>query len=191
MSYVFSALKAAQSAAIILKHKPSCEMSYMKLLKLLYIADRESIKETGTPITGDYVVAMKYGPVLSGIYDFMMKRSTDGFDVWGQFIDTIGMDLKLVDDPGTSLLCKYEIDKLNEVYERYKSFDQFALAALTHSFPEWVQNNPGTSSRDIPLQHIIDAVGRSDSMDDILQAQADDFYFAKLFGETPVNCECG
>lgn len=39
-------------------------MSYLRMLKLLYLADRESLKETGHTITGDRVVAMEHGPVL-------------------------------------------------------------------------------------------------------------------------------
>lgn len=52
MSWVFSPKKAAQVAAVILKASGG-QMDYRKLMALLYIADRESIKETGTPITGD------------------------------------------------------------------------------------------------------------------------------------------
>jgi hypothetical protein len=35
--------------------------------KLLYLADRESLKKTGRPITGDRVVAMEHGPVLRSV----------------------------------------------------------------------------------------------------------------------------
>lgn len=53
MSWVFSAKKAAQATGIILKASPDGRMDYRKVMILLYLADRESIQETGRPITGD------------------------------------------------------------------------------------------------------------------------------------------
>lgn len=53
MGWVFSARKAAQATAVILKAAPDHRMDYRKLMALLYIAERESIKETDTPIVGD------------------------------------------------------------------------------------------------------------------------------------------
>ncbi len=52
MSWVFSTEKATQVAVVLLKLSGG-RMDYRKLMALLYIADRESIKETSTPITGD------------------------------------------------------------------------------------------------------------------------------------------
>jgi len=46
-------------------------IDYLRLLKLLHIADREWLAETGESITGDRAYAMKYGPVLSSIYDLV------------------------------------------------------------------------------------------------------------------------
>ncbi len=53
MSWTFSAEQAVQVVAIVLKLAPDKQMDYRKLMALLYISDRESIKETGAPITGD------------------------------------------------------------------------------------------------------------------------------------------
>jgi len=40
-------------------------MSYLKLIKLLYIIDREALLRWGRPLTGDRYVSMDHGPVLS------------------------------------------------------------------------------------------------------------------------------
>ena len=181
MSYVFSPEKVVESAAVILKETANCELNYMKFLKLLYSADRESIKETGTPITGDKPIAMRHGPVLSIIYNLLMERADKGSEVWGQFFEKDGLMLRLIDDPGEAELCQYEIDKLREVFERYKDKNPWELNVITHEFEEWKRNDPGQSSQSIPLEHIIDAVGRSDDMDDLLQARSDSQYFSELF----------
>lgn len=181
MSYVFSIKKTIQATAIILKAAPDCQLNYMKFLKLLYIADRESIKETGVPITGDSPVAMRHGPVLSKVYDLIMKRDVAESDLWEEIIEKNGLTITLLDDPGDEELCQYEIDKLKEVFTRYEDKNQWDMRDITHAFEEWKKNDPGHSSQPIPLEHIIDAVGRSDDMDDILQDREESTYFSKLF----------
>ncbi len=187
MSYNFSPKRAAQAAAVMLKEADRCEMSYMKLLKLLYIADRESIAEQGAPITGDRLVAMPHGPVLSTVYDYIMQRDADGADMWNLFIETDGVSVRLIDDPGESKLSRYALGKLKAVSERYKDFDQWELRQITHGFPEWIRNNPGHSSSPIPLQHIVDAVGCSADLDDIVQEREEAHYFARLFDDKSGN----
>ena len=44
-------------------------MSYMRLLKLLYLAERKSLAETGRPILGDRTIAMQQGPVMEATGD--------------------------------------------------------------------------------------------------------------------------
>jgi uncharacterized phage-associated protein len=180
MSYVFSPKRAAQAAAVLVKLEPKCEINYMKLIKLLYIADRESIAETKAPITGDDPFAMKHGPVLSRIYDFVMDRDSEGVNVWSEYFETNGLNVHLLGDPGTDELCPYDIKKLQEVFDRHKNDDQWDLEELTHMYKEWQRNDPGRSSRPIPLQHIVDAVGLSNEMDDVLRLQAEAKYFARV-----------
>src|SRR6266480_2169456 len=96
----FDPLKAAQAASVLLKEEGG-RMSRLRLLKLLYIADRESIAETLRPITGDEVVAMDHGPVLSMTYRFICRRQAPGTAIWETYIVQDGLrDHVLVADPG-------------------------------------------------------------------------------------------
>jgi len=56
---------------VLLKFEESREMDRVRLLKLLYIADRESIAQTGEPILGTKLVAMKWGPLHSKVLDLI------------------------------------------------------------------------------------------------------------------------
>ena len=67
----FNITKTIQASAVLLKADPNHSMSRLRLLKLLYIADRESLTERARPITGDYPVAMDHGPVLSNTYNLI------------------------------------------------------------------------------------------------------------------------
>jgi uncharacterized phage-associated protein len=48
-------------------------MSYMKLIKLLYLAGREALARWGRPIPTDTYVATKHGPVLSQVLDLITE----------------------------------------------------------------------------------------------------------------------
>lgn len=68
MRWIYNPLKAAQAAAHLLQlHHGS--MNVMVLVKLLYLADRQALVESGYPITCAAMVSMPHGPVLSQIYD--------------------------------------------------------------------------------------------------------------------------
>ena len=58
--------KVVQVVGYILS-KYQGKLNYTKLIKMLYLADRESMRQTGYPITGDNYVSMPRGVVLSGM----------------------------------------------------------------------------------------------------------------------------
>ena len=71
----FNERKATQAAAHLLRLHGG-RMSCMKLIKLLYLADREALLTWGRPISTDRYVSMDRGPVLSRVLDL----ATDGGD---------------------------------------------------------------------------------------------------------------
>ncbi len=64
----FNERKATQAAAHLLKLRGG-EMSFMKLINLLYLADRSALLQWVRPITTDSYVSMDRGPVLSRVLD--------------------------------------------------------------------------------------------------------------------------
>ena len=185
MSFRFDANKVAQATAYMLKSMNEKRHNFMALLKMLYIADRESLKETGFPITGDTYVAMKHGPVLSRSYDLMKMAAPVEDDaeerLWVEHFGREGNDLYVLDDPGVSDLSAYEMQKLLDVCRRYGKMDRFALADMTHGFEEWKRNDPGESCAPIDLRDLLEAVDRGDDIEAILQSAREDRYFSSLF----------
>jgi hypothetical protein len=49
--FKFDVKKAVQAAAVLLKLQPGLKDDYRRLISLLYMADRESLKETGQPMS--------------------------------------------------------------------------------------------------------------------------------------------
>ncbi len=159
----FNLLKTLQAAGVLLRAHPLHVMSRLRLLKLLYIADRESLGETGAPITGDRAVAMQHGPVLSETYDLIKGQHIRAAE-WADHFESIGYDVRLIKDPGTGRLSRYDIEKLTDVTRRFEHRWDWAVAEETHRFEEWQRNDPGDSSRVIPVKHILKAVGRAEDI---------------------------
>ena len=160
MQLRFNFEKSLQAAGVLLRLEEG-RMPYLRLLKLLYIADREMLAATASPITGDRAFAMKYGPVLSHIYA-LIKGSGAKFEDWDKHIRTQGYAVKLAENPGRGKLSRGEIEKLTEVSERYRNKDQWELSDLTHDFPEWRSHWPEdaeSGSYPIPWEEMLTAQG--------------------------------
>lgn len=180
----FNILKTAQATGVLMKAEPTRRISPVRLLKLLYIADRELLQERGRPITGDRPVAMDHGPVPGRTYD-IVTGSDYCSPTWDKYFRTVGRrDIGLTLDPGVGRLTRREILKLREVSDRCGSMDDWALAELTRGFSEWQKNQPPThTARDIPIQDLMEAVGLASYQEELREAEklaktADD-----LFGE--------
>lgn len=162
----FHLRKTVQAAGVLLDLATGSQMSYLRLIKLLYIADRECLAASGRPITGDRVVAMPYGPVFSQTLDIIKGLSPKSPE-WDRYVQRDNYTVRLAVSPGIGELSRFEIKKLQEITRRYEDLDDWEIVELTHQFPEWVRNNPGQSSKPIPLAHILEAVGCGDRVEAI------------------------
>src|SRR6266478_244365 len=134
-------LKTVQAMALLLKATNRSRLEYLSLLKMLYIADRESLADVVRPITGDAAVAMENGPVLSGVYDLVNANVPDNdLQLWTHHLHRDNYHLELIRDPGVDQLTPYEQRKLAEVARRYKDCDGKDLIRITHDLPEWAWN---------------------------------------------------
>src|SRR5689334_9935426 len=104
----FEVDKVIQAAAVLLGTADAKRMTRLRLLKLLYIADRESIAETEAPITGDSVVAMDHGPVLSETYNLIKGEAFAAYQ-WRQYFNVFEQDVELKADPGVEALTRYDV----------------------------------------------------------------------------------
>ena len=154
-------LKTTIQAAAKLLQLNGGKMNYMYLLKLLYWADREALKETGHPITGDDAKAMKLGPVPIRTYSMILGSGAKAKE-WQRCIKTVDYDVVLLNNPGDDELSEYEIEKLTDAFEKHRHLDPFEMSALTHEFPEWEKNKPkDNGQKAIPLDDLLEALGLS------------------------------
>jgi uncharacterized phage-associated protein len=183
MKYRFEIDKVIQAIGVLFRSDHVNRMSYLRLLKLLYIADRESMAETGWPITRDRAVAMDNGPVLSQTYDLIMGRHV-GAPLWSSFFRKAHYWLEKVSEPDVGRLSKYEITKLQQVAQRHEDRTEWDMVEITHEFSEWKKNKPEPNSmKPIPFEDILEAVGKKELLPSIEQEQRDTETYDAIFGE--------
>jgi uncharacterized phage-associated protein len=180
--FSFDERKAAATAALFLELAGG-EMAYLKLLKLLYYADRESLERLGHPISGDRYYAMKHGPVLSRVYDLVkserLGRPASG--PWSEHIKKAGRyELRLKRKPDLGPLSEAEVEIIKEIFRRHQDLDKWILRDKTHGLPEW--EDPGTSSREIPIEQILRILGKSeDEIEEVRRASKEKTFFDAIF----------
>jgi hypothetical protein len=160
--FPFREEKAAQAAAHLLKLHGN-EMHYLLLMKLLYLADRRALIERGLPITGDKLVSMDWGPVLSKVKDLLTiepEPQADG-TIWRTYVSEPA-NYKVrgrQDEPEADELSDYEIAILEEIDALHGKTDRFELSKWTHELEEW--KDPHGSSLPIAPEDILRAAGKS------------------------------
>lgn len=155
MDFQFEPLKATQAAAVLTKHAGG-KINYTKLLKVLYLADRASLIGTGSPITGDHIVNMTNGPVLSAMYDCIKGTRSDCASWKKHFRRAGDYDVALAGDPGDSELSDYEVRLLTALAEKYRDRTFGSMIDECHSLPEW--KDPGKGRReDLAYEQILGA----------------------------------
>src|SRR5262249_14936249 len=139
MHFCFDPKKTMQAVGVLLRREEKRQKPYLRLLKLLYIAHPECLKETGRPITRDAAVAMQHGPVLESTYK-LIRGEHYHTPSWSRRFQTTGYRIRLAEEVGVSALSEYEVEKLNGVADRYAAMSEFDIVDETHQFEEWKKN---------------------------------------------------
>jgi len=186
----FNERKVSQMAAFFLT-KQGGRMPILKLMKLLYLADRESLDRYEEPISGDRMVSMPHGPVLSRTYELMNGAGGQEQDRWNDWIsDRAGYEVGLRDeaaplDRGSLMaLSDADVEILDHVWQVYGHLSKYQIRDLTHDMcKEWT--DPHGSSKPIPYRDVFLALGRDfdharEAEEHLKSAQAIDAIFATL-----------
>lgn len=157
--------KLIQVTGYILKKYKETTLNYTKLIKLMYLADRESMRETNVSITGDIYYSLDNGPVLSGVYDLIKGNCTDSAsqNLWNARFIKDGYNLMLATEriPDSKLSeCEKEI--LDKIDAEYHDASWQTMIQVVHNpqvCPEW--QNPNGSRLPIKKETILEGLGRT------------------------------
>jgi len=143
--------KAAQVAAFFTS-KSGGEINVLKLAKLLYLTERESMHRFDEPMFFDRLVSMDHGPVTSISLNHV--NGLQDSDHWDEFIsDRSGHNVGLVEgrtEDDFDQLSRADIQILNDLWDQFGGMTQYQVRDWTHkNCPEW--ENPHGSSN--PIGH--------------------------------------
>jgi hypothetical protein len=156
--------KLIQTVGYLLR-KYNHRLNYTKLIKELYLADKESLRAANQTITGDTYVSMKNGPVLSGLYDLIRGKYRDRNTqlLWDSRFTTDGLDLiAVVDRIPDGKLSRFEKQTIDSIDKEFHAKSYGQMIDYVHDpnvCPEW--KDPGSSSAPIKMRDLLAGIGRS------------------------------
>ncbi len=177
--FKFNEKKATQVASLFIE-KEGNKINHMKLIKLLYLVDRDALLKWERPLTGDAYFSMKNGPVLSNVLDLInYEEDPDDNSYWFKFINKCSKyDVELIDNPEHDELSKAETDLIDEIYVKFGDLNQWEIRDLSHEIlPEW--ENPGVTSIPIYINDILELEGKSKEEIEVIEEEVSNINYVK------------
>lgn len=168
----FNERRATEAAARFLTLRGG-QMSYLKLIKLLYLLDREALLRWGRPVTTDRYVSMDNGPVVSRIYDLVRSEPAPGtHPIWSRHISApCNYQVSLIAELETEELSRAEELLIEEIFARFGKMGRWELVNLSHELPEW--QDPRGSAIAIEYRDILRAGNKTESEIAAIEAELD------------------
>jgi uncharacterized phage-associated protein len=143
MPFIFCHQKATQ-ALNFFAHKSGDRANKLKVLKLVFFADRHHFRTHGRPVIGDSYYALKFGPVASGVKD-IVEHSPLGLSREERHYAEASIRpeddkvywFRALAATDTSVFSKSDLESLEWAWQNFGGVHLFKLAELTHLYPEW------------------------------------------------------
>lgn len=137
----FDYKKAVQTINYFARKNTGNKIDYLKVIKLVYLADRYCLRKYGTTISGDAYLAMKLGPVASSVKDIITGFTDDeeessyannyfSFNTPNKIITS----KKELDE---KVFSEIDIEALEFVFNNFGDKNARKLVDITHEYPEW------------------------------------------------------
>ena len=164
--YKFNTEKAVEVLLYIVEKSPNI----YNALKVLYFADKGHLARYGRLICGDSYVAMRHGPVPSGVYDLVKYVRGDGF--WhidvpvNEAFAVQGHNVIPHRQVNLDFLSESDIECLDAAIEQYAHLSFARLKKLSHddAYKAADQNDF------IPLTAIVKTLPNSDLLLDYIES---------------------
>lgn len=150
IEFTYSEEKALSTVRLLLRLEDRA-MDVIRLVKLLYLSERESLAEGNRPIFGDFYKALPHGPVVQRTYDHLKKP-------WNG-LRRHGHSVLLGDGQESSALTRNQEKLITRVSEKFLGVDDWQLVDFCHKLPEY--RDPHGSATPISVREILSALGKS------------------------------
>jgi hypothetical protein len=142
-----------------------------RITKLLYFADRFHLAKYGRFICGDRYIAMKHGPVPSGVYDILksvrdcpsyleIPEAKDAFKIQAADAKMKKCQVVPLRPPDMEWLSDSDVECLDEALQKYDHLDFTKLASLSQD-DAWRSADEDES---ISLDAIVESIGNPEGL---------------------------
>lgn len=173
--------KAAQLIAALILKGPGNAINILKAVKLVYLADRESIRRFGFPILDEDRYSMPHGPVNSVTYRHINGEVDLHACGWSEVLEDranhkIALANHNLSEEDLDELSDADLACVESVWAEFGHMSQWDLVDWTHNpdnVPEW--EDPSGGSIKIPYRRILQALGveNADEIEAVMSAQRD------------------
>lgn len=145
----FDYQKATQ-AINFFAQKNGGSINKLRVIKLLFFADRYHLRKYARLVTNDDYIAMKLGPVSSGTKDIIDSNSAfidpDIIDYSTKYLQKKENDIASINDIDFDVFSKSDIEALTFAWNEFSTYSPYALKDLTHKYPEWKKHKAAIDS---------------------------------------------
>ena len=156
--------KSAQVAAYFALRSGG-QVNILKLMKLIYLTEREYISRYDVPMLFDHLYSMRNGPVMSETLNFINGESESTH--WSEFVSDrenheVGVVKEALRIDDLDEFSDADIEILDMVWGKFGHLSKWDLVDYTHKHcPEW--EDPGDSSSLIPYERLLRYLGRENA----------------------------
>lgn len=163
--------------------KPSIDK--LKVLKLVWIADRLHLRKYWSPIVWDTYFAMKFWPVASWIKNICELNNSylnnKAIKYIGSYLQKFSHKVRTKNKTDLSQFSDTNLEVINEVFEKFWNNDSFKLVDFTHNYPEWTKFKEKLESWEIIQANMdyLDFFKNTTSQDNIFDIDNEHLEFSK------------
>lgn len=185
--------QAAQLAAAFIL-KAGRPVGAVRLMKLMYLAERESMRRTGLPIVFDEIYAMREGMMLSRTFDLMTAQQGNPKGEWARYIAPLShAGLGVCQGVGESSLdglSRGDLDVIEFVWAKHGQGNRDKLVHdVHHKLDEWVAHWEDPSRRraavPVPYDKLVETIHGAGGGEAAMTTRAD--IAAELFREQALS----
>lgn len=156
----FRSDKATQIAATLIERSGGT-INHMKLVKLMYLIERESLQRFGSPVIFDHFCSLDRGPIVSSTLNLINRDASEqDAIIWDQHItERTEHSVSLASPPNFDVLSGAEREVVDHVFEKFGTWDQWELVDFTHTFDEW--KDPQGSMIPISYREVLEGLHKS------------------------------
>jgi len=124
-------------------------MDKLKLVKMIFLADRKHLARYGRPIVGGSYYAMPHGPASSELLDHMEKinREKEPPFIVDQY--KLYPQAQFNED----YLSESDVEILEQIDNKYGRRDSWVLRNMTHKLEAYKKNYPENAHTSVPLPY--------------------------------------